>query len=97
MSSRTGLPTRLDFQANTEIALLDAYAMVQPGEAHDLIQANSDIEAAAIWLTTTATNLKTRRVMRKEVGAAHPRQAAVTDQRHGRERLCHFPGRSSAP
>lgn len=67
MSSRTGLPTRLDFQANTEIALLDAYAMVQPGEAHDLIQANSDIEAAAIWLTTTATNLKTRRVMRKEV------------------------------
>jgi site-specific recombinase XerD len=67
MSSRTGLPTRLDFQANTEIALLDAYAMVEPGEAPDLIQANSDIEAAAIWLTTTATNPKTRRVMRKEV------------------------------
>lgn len=67
MSSRTSLPTRLDFQANTEIALLDAYAMVEPGETPDLIQASSDIEAAAIWLTTTATNLKTRRVMRKEV------------------------------
>ncbi|MDD1011029.1 tyrosine-type recombinase/integrase [Pseudomonas shahriarae] len=67
MSSRTGLPIRLDFQANTEIALLEAYAMVEPGEAPDLIQANSDIEAAAIWLKTTATNLKTRRVMRKEV------------------------------
>ncbi|MBW8023604.1 integrase [Pseudomonas syringae pv. tomato] len=67
MSSRTSLPTRLDFQANTEITLLDAYAMVEPGETPDLIQANSDIEAAAIWLTTTATNFKTRRVMRKEV------------------------------
>lgn len=67
MSSRTSVPTRLDFQANTEIALLDAYAMVEPGETPDLIQARSDIEAAAIWLTTTATNFKTRRVMRKEV------------------------------
>jgi site-specific recombinase XerD len=67
MSSRTSLPTPLDFQANTEIALLDAYAMVEPGDTPDLIQANSDIEAAAIWLTTTATNSKTRRVMRKEV------------------------------
>lgn len=67
MSSQTGLPTSLDFQANTEIVLLDAYVMVESGEAPDLIQANSDIEAAAIWLTTTATNQKTRRVMRKEV------------------------------
>ncbi|MBX8557106.1 tyrosine-type recombinase/integrase [Pseudomonas cichorii] len=61
------MPTRLDFQASTEIALLDTYAMVEPGETPDLIQASSDIEAAAIWLTTTATNSKTRRVMRKEV------------------------------
>ena len=67
MSSRTGLPTRLDFQANTEIAFLDAYAMAEPGERPDLIQATSDIEAAALWLETTATNPKTKRVMRKEV------------------------------
>lgn len=67
MSPRTSLPTRLDVQAHTEIGLLDAYARVEPGETPDLIQASSDIEAAAIWLTTTATNSKTRRVMRKEV------------------------------
>ena len=67
MSSRTGLPTRLDFQANSAIALLDAYATAQPGERPDLIQADSDIEAAAIWLEATTQNPKSRRVMRKEV------------------------------
>jgi len=65
--SGTGLPTPLDFQANSDIALLDACATALPGERPDLIQANSDIEAAAIWLETSATNPKTRRVMRKEV------------------------------
>lgn len=33
----------------------------------DLIQARSDIEAAAIWLEATTDNPKTRRAMRKEV------------------------------
>ncbi len=60
-------PTRVDFQASTELARLDAYALTAPGERPDLIQANSDIEAAAIWLETTARNPKSRRVMRKEV------------------------------
>ncbi|MEX5684835.1 tyrosine-type recombinase/integrase [Pseudomonas silesiensis] len=60
-------PTQVDFQASTELARLDAYALTGPGERPDLIQANSDIEAAAIWLETTARNPKSRRVMRKEV------------------------------
>lgn len=60
-------PTRLDFQANTAIALLDRHDLAGPEETPDLIQADSDIEAAAIWLKTTAINPKTQRVMRKEV------------------------------
>ncbi|MFJ7315467.1 tyrosine-type recombinase/integrase [Pseudomonas sp. NPDC098747] len=60
-------PTRLDFQDNTAIALLDRHDLAGPGETPDLIQADSDIEAAAIWLKTTAINPKTQRVMRKEV------------------------------
>ena len=35
-------PTRVDFQAHTEIARLDAYALTEPGERPDLIQASSD-------------------------------------------------------
>lgn len=65
--SVTSMPSRLDFHSNTEIALLDTYLVMEPGDYPDLIQANSDIEAAAIWVKTTATNPKSRRVMRKEV------------------------------
>lgn len=65
--SLTNTPSLLDFQANTEMALLDSYVIAAPGETPDLIQAHSDIEAAAIWLKTTASNPKTQRVMRKEV------------------------------
>jgi site-specific recombinase XerD len=38
-----------------------------PAVPPDLVQALSDIEAAAIWLEATTDNPKTRRAMRKEV------------------------------
>lgn len=38
-----------------------------PATVPDLVQARSDIEAAAIWLEATTDNPKTRRAMRKEV------------------------------
>ena len=38
-----------------------------PAAPPDLVQARSDIEAAAIWLEATTDNPKTRRAMRKEV------------------------------
>lgn len=65
--STADLPTRLDFHSNTEIAQLEASYREESGDRPDLIQANSDIDAAAIWLDTTAKNPKSRRVMRKEV------------------------------
>jgi len=60
-------PVALDFQSVKELALLDTAKPIRPlAEIPDLIQANSDIEAAVIWLETTTDNPKTRRAMRKE-------------------------------
>ena len=64
---RGAQPVTLDFQSVKELALLDTAKPVRPpAEIPDLIQANSDIEAAVIWLETTTDNPKTRRAMRKE-------------------------------
>lgn len=67
-TSDATLPEVIDFQ---QIVALE---QVQIPESHrgakalpDLIQARSDIEAAAIWLEATTDNPKTRRAMRKEV------------------------------
>lgn len=61
----------VDFQATLA---LERDARVSPETMHypppavpDLVQARSDIEAAAIWLEVTTDNQKTRRAMRKEV------------------------------
>jgi hypothetical protein len=65
-----GSAQAVDFQQGFALERLapllesEASAQVVPP---DLVQARSDIEAAAIWLEATTDNPKTRRAMRKEV------------------------------
>jgi site-specific recombinase XerD len=60
----------VDFQQSFALErlapLLESEASA-PMAPPDLVQARSDIEAAAIWLEATTDNPKTRRAMRKEV------------------------------
>lgn len=64
--SKIAAPSDPDFQS-TDLALLDSHFPAEHVERPDLIQAASDIEAAAMWLEAKAANAKSKRVMRKEV------------------------------
>ena len=69
----TDRPTRVNFQAHTEIARLDAYAMAGPGERPDLIQANSDIEAeGAIVLGVSTDSLHSHEKFRQKHNLSFP-------------------------
>ena len=61
----------VDFQQTVSLEhVRPAVSVGEADEGHalpDLVQAHSDIEAAAIWLEVTTDNPKTRRAMRKEV------------------------------
>jgi site-specific recombinase XerD len=66
----SGSAPAVDFQqglALERLAPLLESETSAPATAPDLVQARSDIEAAAIWLEATTDNPKTRRAMRKEV------------------------------
>ncbi|WP_426154065.1 tyrosine-type recombinase/integrase [Pseudomonas sp. DC3000-4b1] len=66
-----GVPQAVDFQQTVSLERVrPAVSVNETDEARvlpDLVQAHSDIEAAAIWLEVTTDNPKTRRAMRKEV------------------------------
>jgi hypothetical protein len=68
-SNTPGAVQAVDFQQG--FALERLAPLLEPASAPaappDLVQARSDIEAAAIWLEATTGNPKTRRAMRKEV------------------------------
>ena len=62
------LPPAVDFQQTVALERMHPAGSVDEASALlDLVQARSDIEAAAIWLEATTDNPKTRRAMRKEV------------------------------
>ena len=62
------LPEGVDFQQTLSLARVRPSGSAdEPAGLPDLVQARSDIEAAAIWLEATTDNPKTRRAMRKEV------------------------------
>jgi site-specific recombinase XerD len=68
--SAPGSVQTVDFQqglALERLAPLLESEISAPAAPPDLVQARSDIEAAAIWLEATTENPKTRRAMRKEV------------------------------
>lgn len=69
-SNTPGTIQAVDFQqgfALERLAPLENLETRAPAAIPDLVQARSDIEAAAIWLDATTDNPKTRRAMRKEV------------------------------
>ena len=69
-STTSGGVQAVDFQqgfALERLAPLEESETRAPATIPDLVQARSDIEAAAIWLEATTDNPKTRRAMRKEV------------------------------
>ncbi|WP_225776395.1 tyrosine-type recombinase/integrase [Pseudomonas sp. Marseille-Q5115] len=66
--STAGLPQVVDFQQTPSLERIRPSVDAEASAAlPDLVQARSDIEAAAIWLEATTDNPKTRRAMRKEV------------------------------
>lgn len=62
-----GLTPTVDFQATLALERTRPVVVADVAARPDLVQARSDIEAAAIWLEVTTDNPKTRRAMRKEV------------------------------
>ncbi len=62
-----GLLVQPDFLVSGEIELLHSPYPSDFVALPDMIQAASDIEAAAMWIETQSSNDKSRRVMRKEV------------------------------
>ena len=63
----TTLPEVVDFQYTLSLERARPAPADERSAFPDLVQARSDIEAAAIWLEATTDNPKTRRAMRKEV------------------------------
>lgn len=62
-----GLLKVVDFQQTLTLARPRPVPADELSALPDLVQAHTDIEAAAIWLEATTDNPKTRRAMRKEV------------------------------
>lgn len=89
--NREGLPQAVDFQHTLSLERVRPTAFMDETDAlPDLVQAHSDIEAAAIWLEVTTDNPKTRRAMCKDerfilwalhVRVKQPSQVGVMDGR----------------